>query len=162
MGTVERFALDSSVDKGSACNAGDLGLILGLGWSPAEGNDYPLQYSCLENPMAKGSVAWGYSPWVSKESDTNERLTFYTPILQMRMLRTSKSICIPPVHIVSKQQLWVLHFSPSGSQALSLIFRLFCLSSQGKLDRFQLSRSCQWFWILQCPLYNKQFVMPSL
>ena len=32
-------------------NAGDTGLIRELGRSPGEGNDYPLQYSCLENPM---------------------------------------------------------------------------------------------------------------
>ena len=34
--------------KESTCNAGDLGLIPGLGRSPGEGNGYPLQYSCLE------------------------------------------------------------------------------------------------------------------
>ena len=37
--------------KASACNAGDPGLIPGLGGSPGEGNGNPLQYSCLENPM---------------------------------------------------------------------------------------------------------------
>ena len=37
--------------KASACNAGDLGLIPGLGSSPGEGNGNPLQYSCLENSM---------------------------------------------------------------------------------------------------------------
>ena len=37
--------------KASACNAGDLGSIPGLGRSPGEGNDNPLQYSCLENPV---------------------------------------------------------------------------------------------------------------
>ena len=37
--------------KASASNAGDLGLVLGLGKSPGEGNGNPLQYSCLENPM---------------------------------------------------------------------------------------------------------------
>ena len=37
--------------KVSASNAGDLGLIPGLGRSPGEGNGNPLQYSCLENPM---------------------------------------------------------------------------------------------------------------
>jgi len=36
--------------KASACNAGDLGSISGLGRSPGEGNGTPLQYSCLENP----------------------------------------------------------------------------------------------------------------
>ena len=40
-----------SDNKESACNVGDLGLIPGLGRSPGEGNDNPLQYSCLENPM---------------------------------------------------------------------------------------------------------------
>ena len=37
--------------KASAYNAGDLGSIPGLGRSPEKGNDNPLQYSCLENPM---------------------------------------------------------------------------------------------------------------
>ena len=41
--------------KASAYNAGDLGSIPGLGRSPGEGNDNPLQYSCLENPMDRGS-----------------------------------------------------------------------------------------------------------
>ena len=40
-----------SEDKEFACNAGDLGLIPGLGKSPGEGNGNPLQYSCLENSM---------------------------------------------------------------------------------------------------------------
>ena len=46
----------SSVGKESACNAGDPGLILGLGRSPGEGNGNLLQYSYLENPMDRG--AW--------------------------------------------------------------------------------------------------------
>ena len=43
---------DNSVGKESACNAGDIGLIPGLGRSPGEGNVYTLQYSGLENSMA--------------------------------------------------------------------------------------------------------------
>ena len=39
--------------KESACNAGDLGSIPGLGRSPGEENGNPLQYSCLENSMAE-------------------------------------------------------------------------------------------------------------
>ena len=42
--------------KESACNAGDLGSIPGLGDSPGEVHCNPLQYSCLENPMDRG--AW--------------------------------------------------------------------------------------------------------
>ena len=45
-----------SAGKESACNAGDLGAIPGLGRPPGEGNGSPLQYSCLENPMDRG--AW--------------------------------------------------------------------------------------------------------
>ena len=40
-----------SAGKESACKAGDLGSIPGLGRSPGEGKVYPLQYSGLENPM---------------------------------------------------------------------------------------------------------------
>ena len=43
-----------SDSKESACNAGDLGSIPGLGRSPGEGNGYPFQYSCLENSMDRG------------------------------------------------------------------------------------------------------------
>ena len=43
-----------SDSKESACNVGDMGLILGLGRSPGEGNGNPLQYSCLENSMDRG------------------------------------------------------------------------------------------------------------
>ena len=46
----------SSVGKESTSNAGDLGSIPGLGRSPGRGNDNPLPYSCLGNPMDRG--AW--------------------------------------------------------------------------------------------------------
>ena len=42
--------------KEPACQAGDMGLIPGLGKSPGEGNGNPLQYSCLGNLIDKG--AW--------------------------------------------------------------------------------------------------------
>ena len=51
-----------SASKESACNAGDLGLIPGLGRSPGEGKGYLLQYCGLENSMD--------SPWGRKESAT--------------------------------------------------------------------------------------------
>ena len=40
-----------SEGKEFACNAGHSGSIPGLERSPGQGNSYPLQYSCLENPM---------------------------------------------------------------------------------------------------------------
>ena len=56
-----------SAGKESACNAGDLGSIPGLGRSPGEAKGYPLQYSGLENSID--------SPWGRKESDTTEQLS---------------------------------------------------------------------------------------
>ena len=53
-----------SACKESTCNAGDLGLIPGLGRSPGDGKGYPVQFSGLENPMecivcwAAKSQAW--------------------------------------------------------------------------------------------------------
>ena len=41
--------------KESYCNSRDPGLITGSGRSPGEGNSYPLQYSCLGNPMNRGA-----------------------------------------------------------------------------------------------------------
>ena len=43
------------VVKNSPANAGDMGLIPGLGRSPGEGNGNPLQYSCLGNLMDRGA-----------------------------------------------------------------------------------------------------------
>ena len=62
---------DVSDGKESACNQGDLGLILGLGRSPVGGHGNPLQYSWLENPQGQRSLT-GYNPWGHKESDTTE------------------------------------------------------------------------------------------
>ena len=50
-----------SVGKESACNAGDLSLILGLERAPGEGNGNPFQYSCLENAHGQRNLA-GYGP----------------------------------------------------------------------------------------------------
>ena len=50
--------LDGSEGKESAWNAGDagdVGLIPGSGRSPGGGNGNPLQYSCLGNPMDRGT-----------------------------------------------------------------------------------------------------------
>ena len=57
-----------------ACNARDLGLILGLGRSPGGGHGNLLQCSYLKNLHGQRSLA-GYSPWGHKESDMTERLS---------------------------------------------------------------------------------------
>ena len=55
----------------TTCNAGDQGLIPGLGRSPGEGNGNPLQYSCLGNPMDRGAW-WATVHGVAKELDKTE------------------------------------------------------------------------------------------
>ena len=64
----------NSDGKESACNAGDLGSVPGLGRSPRKGNGSPLQYSCLENSMDGG--AWWATVHAVAESDTTELLTY--------------------------------------------------------------------------------------
>ena len=50
------FCIPGGLDgKASAYSAGDLGLIPRPGRSSGEGNDNPLQYSCLDNPMDGGT-----------------------------------------------------------------------------------------------------------
>ena len=58
--SLTQYVSDSSVGKESACNAGDPGLIPGLGRSPGEGKGYPVQCSGLEDSM--DSIVY----WVTK------------------------------------------------------------------------------------------------
>ena len=55
--------------KESACNVGDPGSVPGSGRSPGEGNGNPLQYSCLENSLNRGTEQ-ATVHGVAKESDT--------------------------------------------------------------------------------------------
>ena len=59
-----------SVVKNRPATAGDDGSIPGLGRSPGEGTDNPLQYSCLENSMDIEEPSGLQFPGVAKESDT--------------------------------------------------------------------------------------------
>ena len=68
-GSSQKIGFSGGSDgKASACNAGDPGLIPGLGRSPGEGNGNPLQYSCLENPMDGG--AWWATVCGAQKSQT--------------------------------------------------------------------------------------------
>jgi len=58
-----------SAGKESACNSGDLGLILGLGRSSGEGKGYPLQYSGLENSMH--CIVHGVAKSWTRQSDSH-------------------------------------------------------------------------------------------
>ena len=63
----------ASVVKNLPAKAGDVGLTPGTGRSPKGGNSNPLQYSCLGNPMDRGT--WHVTvPGATKESDMTEWL----------------------------------------------------------------------------------------
>ena len=66
-----------SAGKEFACNAGDLGLITGLGRSSGEGNGYPLQYSGLKNSM--DFIVLGVA-----ESDTTEQFSLSLSLVAQR------------------------------------------------------------------------------
>ena len=68
----------SSVGKESSWNAGDMGLIPGPGRYPGEGHGYPIQYSCLENPMIRG--AW----WATVHGVARVRHDLVTKPLERR------------------------------------------------------------------------------
>ena len=61
--------------KTSAYNAGDPGSISGSGRFPGEGNGNPLQYSCLENPMDRGTW-WATVHGVAKSRTRLSNFTF--------------------------------------------------------------------------------------
>ena len=59
---------DGSALKNLPVSSGDMGPVPGLGRPPGEGNDNPLQYSCLENPKDRGAW-WAIVHAVMKELD---------------------------------------------------------------------------------------------
>ena len=66
---------DSSAGKESACNAGNLSSIPGLGRSPGEGKGCPFQYSGLENPM--DCIVHGVTKSWTRLSDFHSLTGFY-------------------------------------------------------------------------------------
>ena len=106
--------------KESACNAGDPGSIPGLGRSLGEGHlpkipwihwsGYPLQYSCLENPVDRGAC-WAIVHGVvrarrdlttkqqqlGEDSYQGEMLPFQRMLLLLLLSRLSRvRLCAPP------------------------------------------------------------------
>ena len=71
--------------KNPPTNAEDVGLTPGSGRFPGEGNGYPLQCSCLENPM-DGGAWWAAVHGVNKESDRTELLTLLLSVFRLPRL----------------------------------------------------------------------------
>ena len=79
----------SSVDKESACNAGDPGLILELGGSPGEGIGYPFQYSCaslVAQTVKNLPVLWETCvPSLDWEDPVEKDMAIHSSILAWRI-----------------------------------------------------------------------------
>ena len=109
----------SSVGKEFALNEGDLGLIPGLGRSPA-GYGNPLQYSCLENPHGRKRLA-GYSPWGHKELDMSEHLSTAHAFRIIPKILHPKANFLRSLGISEGAQLpisrgWLSNFMPTSIQ----------------------------------------------
>ena len=75
--------------KNLPANAGDMGLIPGLGRSPGKGNGNPLQYFGLENPMDRGA-------WWAAVHGAAKVLDMFCPSLltkQQQYIRITDSLC---------------------------------------------------------------------
>ena len=79
--TSHRFP-GGSAGKQSACNAGDLGSIPGLGRSPREEKDYPLRYSGLENSM--DSLVHGVTKSRTQLNDFRFPIDYVSKFVQIR------------------------------------------------------------------------------
>ena len=77
MENIRDLELGGSDGKESACNAGDLGLIPGLGRSPGGGHGNPIQYSCLENPCGQRYLACYTVHGVTKSQAEQLNFFFY-------------------------------------------------------------------------------------
>ena len=96
--------------KAFICNVGDLGLILGLGRSPGTGTGYPLQYSCLENSMARG--AWWATVHGIAKSRTQLSNFHFRSSFKMERVYVLNTWCLLSVGCTSSRLLSV-EFSPS-------------------------------------------------
>ena len=80
-----------SDSKAYAYNEGDPGSIPGSGRSPGEGNDNPLKYSCLENPMDRG--AWTKKSDMTQQLNDNNNVTPPQCTGREQLLENFRFIC---------------------------------------------------------------------
>ena len=97
--------LGSSAGKEPACNAGDPGLIPGLGRSPGEGIGYPPQYfwaSLVAQTVKNLPAVW--ETWVLSlgwEDPLEEGMATHTSMLAWRIVM-DREACLATVHGVAK------------------------------------------------------------
>ena len=144
--------LDDSVGKLSACNAGDTGLIPGLGRFLEKGNGNSLQYSCLGHPMDRG--AWQATVHGVTKSQT-----------RLKWLSTHTHPCCG---------VCSLHYHLAVPRRLAMCCPVFlCLTlfgfgfQEGISKRFKKSMLLQWYplchlHVLKSSLTNPFYVHPQL
>ena len=122
-----------SAGKESACNAGDLGSILGLGTSPGEKKGYPFQYSSLENSMdcIVHRVAKSQHDWVTFTSTFTlsiEECLFLWSFAGSQLFFEGDKPTVNWSWIVSMyfSNLLSKIFSTFGTSQKSLLLLLFC------------------------------------
>ena len=145
----------------SSFNAGDLGLIPGLGKSHGGGHGNSLQYSCLENPHGQRSLA-GYSPWGHKESDMTEWLSTYNQLWKGEW-RITQDVLIDSEFTT---MLKLIHFStPLGLPWINICHNGYNFKRQrGVLQKYGQIGILLYFWwtceIVQ-PFWKSLAVQPK-
>ena len=115
---IPRVSQDGSDSKESACNVGDPGSIPGSGRSPGDGNSYPLQYSCPENPMDRG--AWRATVLGVAESGMTEQLTLSEVVNHLATSALTHANQLIPSSHPQPSSLWS-SYTPQGHYSLTLI-----------------------------------------
>ena len=106
--------------------AGDLGSIPRLGRSPGEGNGYPLQYSCLENPMNRGDWHATVHGVIKSQTQLNNfhyELSFLVQVMILSIGHscTISRLCVC-VQMLSHVQLFVTSWNIAYQASLSMGF----------------------------------------
>ena len=124
----------------------DTDLILGLGWSPGEGNGNWLQYSCLENSMDRGAW-WATVHGVVKELNTAEQLRMHAQASgSILMIRNPKLLAeLYPPQIIH----WSLTYSTPECDSMVV------LAERANKDVIKLKLGWTLTWLDWCP-YNKR------
>ena len=141
-----------SAGKESACNAGDLGLIPGLGRSPGEGKGYPLQYSGLENSMdcIVHEVVKSWTDWATFTS-----LHFFTQYLSQKISNINQtSVQFSSVQSLSRVRLFATPRIAARQASLSVTisqssYKLTSIESMMPSNHLILCRQL----LLQLPIF---------
>ena len=149
--------------KNPPVNAGDVGLIPQPGKPPGQGHGNPLQYSCLETPMARG--AWwatvhgkSWTQW--KRLNTH----MHTPLLQMRWRQTGVNSLVQGHKTMSDGvgdewrqceapgRCWaIIHRSRFGSWILNKVLLDFReAANRGTADASEGRRNLTIYWEINC------------